>query len=275
MITYIDHVTLAVRDLNAAIARFRELSFFVVERPAQPGSPYRSAVMPLIQGYVELVSLDRSVPAALPPREARYLRALTNSIATRNSIFAYALHASEIEKDVRALRSRGSTLTAPDAVSESDPQSMLVSHPSSTDESSQVLPFLVQHRKAQRKGASELAQPFGIRSVQEVTVVVVDLELVASIFRSTLGLDVARRLPGRMQLHAGNSRINLIASRSMPLGTPIGLYSVGLGTTDLPSGGAALRVRDIARSEDPYTWAVATAIDPHAMAECRVSFVQL
>lgn len=274
MLGYVDHVTLAVKDLEAAIDQFRDGLSFVVSKPrCDPASGLANAVIPLLQGYLELISVADGKKAAVQPA----VRKVTSFLHAREGLYDFAIQTSSLEQDVAALRSRGSKLEAPDLErweQDGKSTSWWTSLPPPGREPAE--PFLIERAGPPdaRGRQAALSQPFAIRSIDEVTVIVGDLDEAILSYERDFGLKPSRRLGGRAQIWLLGSKINIVPSAMTPLGTPLGLHSVGLGTTDITGARSQLRARDISYHDPPLCWAVGSQIDPRSTAGSRIYLVQ-
>lgn len=275
MLTYVDHVSLAVRNLDEAIAHLRNrLSLVVSRKRAESGSPLVNSVIPLLQGYIELVSI--ADPRLVPSHST--LRSLNAFLSVREGLFAFAIRSSNLAEDVRLLQTRGSRLK--DAVHEpfeANGEQAGWWTSSLPDDAEPIFPFLIQYEKSPENHVREsgLSQPFAIRAIEEVTVVVPKLDTALEAYERDFGLTPGRQLGGRAQISLSGSKINLIPAKMTPLGTPAGLYSVGLGTTDINGARAALQARGVSTQPDPFSWGVASQIDPSEGMGARLDLVQL
>jgi catechol 2,3-dioxygenase-like lactoylglutathione lyase family enzyme len=269
MLTYIDHVTLAVRDLDLAISTFRRRFSFVVGKKQTAESPQlANAVIPLGQGYLELLSPSGVRSLGPSPIALR----LGNFLEAQEGLFSFAVRSSSIQGDVAALQERGSTLEDPQSQG-GDGADWATSFPAEQEAGG---PYVIQHDSesdAIRQAA--LSQPFALRSIEEVVVIVRDVEEAIGVYDRDLGLTPRRRLGGRAQLPLVGSKILLAPASMAPLGVPLGLYSVSLGTTDINGARTQLRLRNVEFQDDPFSWGVASQIDPAETFGARISLVQM
>jgi hypothetical protein len=268
MLAYIDHATIAVADAAGAADRLRDTLSLIVSKPrVDEESGMTNAIVPLTRGYLELVS-----PAPLSAGAPKIVRRLHAFLDSHEGLFSYALNSRDVAGDVAMLRERGSTLGEPERQDVGDGV-WWSAFPADED----LEPYLIQHDDDAAVSMSMTGgrQPLGIRSVEEVTLVVPDPSAVAVSYERDLGMTVTRT-PGRqLQLSAGTSRVMLVASAGAPLGTPIGLFSVSLGTTDIKGAQATLRQRGIEFSEALFSWGIAVQIDPALTCGAKVNLVQL
>ena len=274
MLSYIDHVSLAVRDLDGAITQFRDrLSFFVSKKRAEKGSPLENSVMPLAQGYMEIVSISNP---KLVPSHAE-MRTLNAFLSVREGLFSFAINSSDLANDVRHLRGRGSRLSDPaHEPLEIDGMPAGWWTASVPDDTEGILPFVIQYDQTteERARRAALSQPYGVVMIDEVTIIVPKLEAAIAAYERDFGVTPNRQLGGRAQLALGGGKINLVPSKMAPLGTPLGLYSVGLGTTDIKGARATLNTRGISFSNSAYSLAVAIRLEPNETFGATIELVQ-
>ncbi|GEM_PF-6584777 len=274
MLTYIDHVTLAVRSLDSGVERFRSgLSFFVGGRHRAADAGLETAVIPLVRGHLELIS-------ALPDQtNSAGAGGLSDFLSVREGLYGYAVQSSDVADDVASLRSRGSRLVAPqhETVERNGVTIGWTVSEIPEREVAGPLPFLVQYDASpdEQGRRAALTQPLAIRSIEEVTVVVSDVEATLTDFERDFGLRTVRRLGARAQVGLLGSKITLVPARMAPLGLPLGLYSAALGTTDINGARTELRARDIPCVDDPFSLGVAVQIDPAFTCGARIGLVQL
>ena len=274
MFAYIDHVTIAVRDLDVARETFRRRFSFVVGAKQSGEGPLANAVVPLLQGYVELLSPAGERPQARSPTLAE----LTTFLEAQEGLYSFALRSSSIETDVAALRERGSTLEIPNrqtAPGSGEEIAWWTSFP--VVDSGVVEPYIIQSQGFDESLGRQaaLSQPLSIRSIEEVTIIVPKVEAALEVYERDFGVKPSRQLAGRAQLAVGGGRIMVVPSSMAPLGTPLGIYSVSLGTTDINGARNQLRGRGIELRDDPFSWGVSFQIDPSEAFGARINLVQL
>lgn len=95
----IDHVVVAVSDLDRATADYRQAGFTVVEGGRHPGRPTRNALVVFEDGaYIELITYESAAP------QERWWRALS---AHGEGLVDFALLPQDIASVVAAARRRG------------------------------------------------------------------------------------------------------------------------------------------------------------------------
>lgn len=274
MLTYIDHVTMVVHDIETAIETLRDrLSLFVSPARNQGSSPLVNAVIPFNQGYLEVLSIANR---KTPHHEA--LNELNAFLEAGEGLFSFAINTSNIKGDVSALQSRGSRLQEPVHETWSDAEGGPGWWISRVLPGAHLnAPYLIQYDQSPENRAQRaaLSQPFAIRSIEEVTIIIPGLDQALGDYERDFGLKPTRQVGGRGQISLTGSKINLVPAKLAPLGTPLGLYSVGLGSTDINGSRSVLRSRDIELFPDSFSWAVASQIDPRETFSARIDLLQL
>lgn len=108
MILGIDHILIAVEDLQLAIETYQALGFEVLAGGQHPKMGTQNALVPLADGtYLELISV---VAPALAESEAPHV---TTALAHENRLAAFALESNDLAADVSAVRGRGFELNEP------------------------------------------------------------------------------------------------------------------------------------------------------------------
>ncbi|WP_420135145.1 VOC family protein [Rhodopseudomonas sp.] len=101
----IDHVVIAVADLDRAIADYRRLGFTVEEGGEHPGRGSKNALVVFADGsYFELIAFGRPTP------DFRWWRVLDQS---GPGLVDFALLPNDIDRDVAAAQARGLDFEAP------------------------------------------------------------------------------------------------------------------------------------------------------------------
>lgn len=125
MITRFDHAVIAVRDLDAAMARFRELGFEVHPGGRHTGLGTYNAIIRFGLDYLELLSVaDREEAIASGPSG----RALIEFLDRREGgLVGYALATSDIEADAQRFRQTGLEAVGPFPMERLRPDGRLLS----------------------------------------------------------------------------------------------------------------------------------------------------
>jgi hypothetical protein len=271
MLAYIDHVTIAVRDVDASAAQLRNNLSLIVSTPRHDEQAgLTNATVPLTRGYLELIS-----PDPLSSKSSDVCRRLHGMLESHEGLFSFAINSRDVRGDVALLRERGSTLAEPvcerlGADSEGEWWSSFPAEDS-------LEPYLVQHGGDSSVSMSKIGgrQPLGIRSIEEMAIITPDVERTAALYERDFGITISRRFGRQVQMAAGVSRIMLIPTTAAPMGSPIGLYSATIGTTDIKGARSELSRRNVELIDDPLSWSVATRIDPALTFGARISLAQL
>ncbi|HKG26535.1 MAG TPA: VOC family protein, partial [Thermomicrobiales bacterium] len=106
MIRGIDHVVILVDEIEAAMARYRELGFTVVPGGRHPSATENALVSFRDGSYLELIAFWEESDESHPFHRHR---------AAGPGIIAYALAADDLEETVAGLRGRGAAYSDPQA----------------------------------------------------------------------------------------------------------------------------------------------------------------
>jgi catechol 2,3-dioxygenase-like lactoylglutathione lyase family enzyme len=242
----IDHIVIAVSDLERAIADYRALRFTVFPGGEHPGGLSHNALVIFEDGsYFELIAFKKERPGW------RWWELLQNS---GEGLVDYALLPSEVERDFDAVRARGLELEGPTDGGRTRLDGQQLVWKTARGYTSD-LPFLCGDvtPRALRVPEGEVRQhDNGAVGVAGITIAVADLN--ASIVRYRALLNVEPRLhTGLPGLGASLAAFQLGQS-SVILASPAGDAHPG-------NAGAALRAQLSARGEGPYAVALRTT-DP-------------
>jgi|HigsolmetaAR201D_1030396.scaffolds.fasta_scaffold12626_2 catechol 2,3-dioxygenase-like lactoylglutathione lyase family enzyme len=184
-ITQIDHVVIAVKDLDQAIADYTALGFTVTPGGKHTSGATHNALVVFEDGsYFELI-------AFLKPNEGfRWWHSLQDH---GESIVDFALFPTEIEKDIPAARERGVEYTGPTPLGRNRPDGVrldwFLGHPGSRD-----LPFLcgdVTPRELRVPEGDVRKHANGVTGIASITIAVADINVSAARYRGLLGLEAA------------------------------------------------------------------------------------
>jgi len=140
MIIGIDHVLIAVDDLEHAIETYRKLGFQVLRGGEHPRFGTHNGLVPLADGaYLELIGVKNQALAEQFPHTQRIVQALKRE----NRLAAFALDSDDLEKDVEAIRARGLTIHDPIAGERIRPDGQRVAWRTAHSEDPR-LPFLIE-----------------------------------------------------------------------------------------------------------------------------------
>jgi catechol 2,3-dioxygenase-like lactoylglutathione lyase family enzyme len=138
----LDHAVLAVRDLNAAAADYRELGFTVVPGGAHPGGWTHNALIVLADGsYLEL--LAPTDPRLLDDEEALAAPNFLFALAGGEGAVGLALAVDDLGAAVAAMQHRGATIPAPRAGGRTRPDGVQLEWRTAMPGRS-VLPFFIE-----------------------------------------------------------------------------------------------------------------------------------
>jgi hypothetical protein len=125
MISRFDHAVIAVRDLDQAVAQYRELGFDVRPGGRHTGLGTHNAIVRLGLDYLELLSIydERELEA-----QGENGRALQTLLSVRpGGLLAYGLATMDIRRDAERLRTRGVEIDGPFAMQRTRPDGRLLS----------------------------------------------------------------------------------------------------------------------------------------------------
>lgn len=108
MILGIDHILIAVDDVEQAAATYRRLGFQVIAGGAHPKMGTHNALVPLADGvYLELIGVqDRSLARRFP-----HTRHVLEALARPNRLALFALDTDDVGAEAVAARARGLEIT--------------------------------------------------------------------------------------------------------------------------------------------------------------------
>lgn len=102
MIIGIDHILIAVQDLDLAIEVYQQLGLQVLRGGDHPKMGTRNALVPLADGtYLELIGIwDETLADQMTPNLVRVMH-------SENRLANFALESDDLDADVAAIRARG------------------------------------------------------------------------------------------------------------------------------------------------------------------------
>ncbi len=110
MITGIDHVLIAVEDLELAVEVYEQLGFQVLRGGDHPRMGTSNALVPLADGtYLELIAVR---DAALAEQAVPFVMA---ALRSENRLARFVVESDNLESDVIAIRARGLEIGDPQA----------------------------------------------------------------------------------------------------------------------------------------------------------------
>ncbi|TAJ08768.1 MAG: VOC family protein [Nitrospirae bacterium] len=140
MILGIDHILIAVEDLDKATELYRRLGFQVLVGGEHPTVGTHNALVPLADGtYLELIGVKKPELAQQFPFGQQVLEALDRP----NRLAGFALESGDVNGDVQAIRDRGLTIAKAPPGGRARPDGQQVSWRTAHPEDPR-LPFLIQ-----------------------------------------------------------------------------------------------------------------------------------
>lgn len=211
----LDHIVIAVRDLDDAVVRYRALGFDARPGGRHTGRGTHNAIIRFGLDYLELVSVYSEAEARAAGRSG-----LVDFLAVREGPVGYALATDDLEAEARCIRDAGMPAIGPFAMERLRPDGSrlswrLVSPGDGPDR--RPWPFFIQWDQPDAErltldGAG--AHPNGARGIRAIAVGVRDLPAARHLYGTLLGLAPA----GDDAFRAGTARIELVpASEDGPL----------------------------------------------------------
>jgi 4-hydroxyphenylpyruvate dioxygenase-like putative hemolysin len=290
-ITHVDHVLIAVEDLDVAAAQYRKLGFHVTAGGTHPGRGTANRLVVLDDGYLELIAVqDRTVAW---PELVQHLERYGPGL------FTFALASDDLDADAARFRSR--TAAAVTTLQAEDPQEGALVTPGGkrrgwrsfrVSGGGGVNPFLIQHdstgeEKRRRLFGDETPEPhpLGYRRLERIEVVFPSLEDGEAYFRDGYGLTRAgepsvcpSRLGDRVFFPLSHGDIEVIApnSPSSPLNDFVlqrgyGVRGIVLSVPDLEVAASDLIRQGIRFTRSQVSGAI--QIDPSDALGARLVLV--
>ena len=287
-ITHVDHVLIAVEDLDRAAEQYEKLGFYVTEEGSHPGLGTANRLVVLDNGYLELIAVrDR---AQAWPELVEHLERYGPGL------FTFALASDHLEADVAAFKSRFTSgitsLTTGEirqGVTESRGGQRRSWRNALVYGGAAWNPFLIQHDSAAGELRSRLLNgrasephPLGYGKISHLEVVFASLDEGEAYFRDSYGLQRAGEqsvCPSRqgdrvfVPLSAGQLEGIAPNSPESPLHDFVkergyGLRGVVLTVPDTDAAAAALRDRGIRFTRSKISGAI--WVDPADAAGARL-----
>ncbi len=184
MILGIDHILIAVHDLEIATEVYQRLGFQVLKGGEHPKMGTHNALVPLADGsYLELIAVQ---DMALAEEKVPHV---VNALRRENRLANFALESNDLEADLKMIRDRGLEMNDIHDGERNRPDGQRVAWRSASS-TNPNLPFLLQDVTPR-----ELRIPlptFGIGqtlSLNDVNVGVTDLDSAQAAFQQLLGVD--------------------------------------------------------------------------------------
>jgi catechol 2,3-dioxygenase-like lactoylglutathione lyase family enzyme len=184
MIKGIDHVVILVRDLDQAVANYKELGFNVTPGGEHTDGATHNALVAFADGsYLELIAFKRAAP------EHRWWRHALNVARDSEGLIDFALLPTAIESDIAAARQRGLDYKGPFPGGRQRPDGVEIrwqtGQPTTPD-----LPFLcgdITPRTLRVPSGPAWVHPNGITGIDTLIVIVRDVEESAGRYQALLG----------------------------------------------------------------------------------------
>lgn len=187
MIKGIDHVVILVKDLDQAVANYKQLGFNVTPGGEHTDGATHNALVAFADGsYLELIAFKRAAP------EHRWWRHAENTARASEGLIDFALLPTDIEKDIAAARQRGLDYKGPIPGGRQRPDGVEIrwqtGQPLTSD-----LPFLcgdVTPRTLRVPSGPAWVHPNGITGIDAVIVIVRDVVESGERYQALLGSEV-------------------------------------------------------------------------------------
>jgi catechol 2,3-dioxygenase-like lactoylglutathione lyase family enzyme len=180
MVTGIDHLVVAVRDLEAATRAYRELGFTVVEGGRHPVGTYNSLIAFDDRAYLELIAFYRDNP------EHRWWAPLQRG----GGLVDFCLETDDLVADTRAFRDAGVDIADPTGQSRVRPDGYQLRWVFSLSGGAHrgVAPFLIRDETERNERVpQETRHANGVTGIDTLTVAVEDLATVRRWYAGALG----------------------------------------------------------------------------------------
>lgn len=182
MILGIDHIVIAVHDLDRAIADYSQLGFTVVRGGRHSGLNTHNALIAFSDGcYLELI-------ASLGPSQGTahwWFEALQRG----GGLTDFCVQSDNLENDVAAFQQAGVKISAPFPMSRERPDGYRISWQLAVNESGTrgLVPFFIRDLTArdERVPANRM-HPNGAAGVKALSLVVADLNPVSAVYEKAL-----------------------------------------------------------------------------------------
>jgi catechol 2,3-dioxygenase-like lactoylglutathione lyase family enzyme len=221
VITRFDHAVIAMRDLDDAVRRYRDLGFDVVVGGRHPEMGTHNAIIRFGLEYIELLAVADEAEAIASGAKGRVL---VNFLRQRSGgLVGYAVAARHIEEDAERFRRTGLAAEGPFAMSRRRPDGNILSWRLLVPTGvawRRTWPFLIEwDAPDDQRLAWEPpgVHPNGVTGVRSVAEAVSDLGWASDLYRRQLGLgpgdeddaiDLGAR---RATFRLGTFRIDLLA----------------------------------------------------------------
>ena len=180
MLNGIDHIVIVVRDLDAAVASYRQLGFTVVPGGRHPVGTHNALIAFTDGSYIELIAFYEANP------EHRWWVPLQRG----GGLVDFCMQTDDLLADTAAFRSAGVALDDPRPLTRRRPDGYLLRWVLSIPHEGHrgVAPFLIQDETPREERIPrEMAHQNGATGVGTVTVAVADVGAVRSWYARVLG----------------------------------------------------------------------------------------
>jgi catechol 2,3-dioxygenase-like lactoylglutathione lyase family enzyme len=182
MLLGIDHIVIAVRNLDAAARNYTQLGFTVVPGGQHPVGTHNALIAFADGSYIELIAFYRD------NRDHRWWDALQRG----EGLVDFCMQTDDLIGDTARLRAAGVKIEDPVPWSRTRPDGYQLKWVLSLarDEHRGVAPFLIQDETPREERIPrETAHRNGAVGIATITVAVADLSQVSHWYRSALGVD--------------------------------------------------------------------------------------
>jgi len=261
MIIGIDHVLIAVEDLEKAMDLYRRLGFQVLLGGEHPQVGTHNALVPLADGsYLELIAVKKLELAQGFPFGKQVLGAL----AGQNRLAGFVLETTDYNGDVQAIRERGLEIAKAPPGGRVRPDGQQVSWRTAHPENSQ-LPFLIQDLSPRTLRVPPPEEGLGCSAkVGWVEVGAADFQPAITAYTQLLG---ERPVEGRFSLQRGAIHLSQSFSED-------GVQMVALLTEDLSRLAGDWQARNVPFYDEGIR-GVGRVLVPRETGGARISFCQL
>lgn len=193
MFDRVDHLVIAVPDLDQSIERYRRLGFHIFDAGRNAACGTRSAIAFYDDQYLELLAIeDGEAHAAAAARDASVDPGLPDYIAAGGGIRVIALATDDLAAEVEAMRGRGVEVSAPSRHERTTPAGQRVEWLAAVPLGAHALPLLfVQHlsdldeRRAQ--APQRAPHPNGLLDIERIYIAGANIAQLVDAYSSVLG----------------------------------------------------------------------------------------
>jgi len=199
MIRGIDHVVILVEDLEAAIARYRELGFTVMPGGRHPTGTHNALIAFTDGAYLELIAFYE------PNAQHRWYQRLQQG----GGFIDYCLQTDDLAGDVRQFRAAGVPVADPRPLTRVRPDGSKLSWVLSIPEAhGGVAPFLIEDETPRdQRVPRESTHANGVRGIQAATIAASDVARVRRWYERAAGTKISA--VEREDLAASGARVSI------------------------------------------------------------------